>query len=153
MKVVLKRSLLRGLIEMYVALNPFQVLLCPRIHSVRLSASVPQKELAQPMPGPELILFSRLAGADQIAQCLMSLIGNPNRGQIAGTMAASQFLGIAAVRLHPLACLYRNQGGRHYLAFHAQRSELPVEYITGRARFVTGPKFFHRSQLTDHLPD
>jgi hypothetical protein len=39
---------------------------------------VPQQKLAQPVPGPELILFRRLAGADQIAQSFVGFIGNPN---------------------------------------------------------------------------
>jgi hypothetical protein len=105
------------------------------------------------VPGSELIFFPRLACADQVTQGFVSFVRNPDSGQIAGSVTACQFLGVTAVRLHPIPGLDGNQPRGHNLAIHAQRGELPVKHISGRARFVAGPQLLCRPQLADHFPD
>ena len=58
-----------------------------------------QQKLGQPVPGSQLIFFSRFAGTDEISQGLVRFVGDPHRGQIAGTMAARQFLRIATIEI------------------------------------------------------
>jgi hypothetical protein len=70
---------------------------CRQAVAIRVAA-----ETYQPVPCPELILFRRLAGADEVAQSLVRFIRNPNRSEITGTMAACQFFRIAT------ACLYQS---------------------------------------------
>jgi hypothetical protein len=55
-----------------------------------------QQELAQVLPRPLLILSGVFARPHQIAQGFVSGIRHPDRRQIAGMVAARQFLGIAA---------------------------------------------------------
>src|SRR4051794_27230784 len=99
MEVVLERSFKRGLIETHVAVYPLQVFLCPGRHTLRMPAAVSQQKLTQPVPRPELILFPRFAGADQIPQSFVCCIGNPNSRQVTGSIAACQLLSIPAVCL------------------------------------------------------
>jgi hypothetical protein len=68
-------------------------------------------------------------------------------------MAASQLFRIPAVRLHPVAGLYRNQRRCHNLTFHSECDELPVKYVTGRTGLVAGSQFLHRPEFPDHLAD
>jgi hypothetical protein len=105
------------------------------------------------MPSPELILFPRLAGADQIAQSFMSFVGNPHRSQIPGTMAARQFFGVTAIRLDPVPDLNRNQRGSNYLTIDSQSGQLPIENIPSRSGFVAGAKIFHRPQFPYQFSD
>jgi hypothetical protein len=58
---------------------------------------VTKQKLAQPVPGPKLILFRRLACVDQVPQCFVRLVGNPDCGEVAGTVAARRLLRIAAI--------------------------------------------------------
>src|SRR5579863_2038036 len=105
------------------------------------------------MPSPELILFPRLAGADQIAQRFVCFIGNPYGGQITSAVAACEFFRIPPVRLHPVARFYRDQSRCNHLTFHTELGELPVEHVPGWPGFVTGAEFLHRSEFPDHLTD
>jgi hypothetical protein len=86
-----------------------------------MPAAVSKQKLTQPMPGPELILFRRFARADQIAQSFVGCIGNPDGRQIAGTMTSGQFLGVAAIRLHSVACFHGNQRRRYDLTLYPER--------------------------------
>jgi hypothetical protein len=137
---------------MNVALNPFQICLGPRFHSSWLALTVSKQKFAEPMPGPQLILFRRLAGADQIAQGFVRCVRNPDRGQISRSMTARKFLCVPPVRLHPVSGLHGNQGRRHDLAFHAQRGQLPIQNVSSRTGLVASPKAPGRPEFPDQLP-
>ncbi len=66
------------------------------------------------MTRPQLMLLGCLTRPYQVPQRLR--IQNLHYCQIAGTMAAHQLLGIVPVRLHPIACLHRNQRLRDHFA-------------------------------------
>jgi hypothetical protein len=103
-----------------LAANPVHVFRRPGGHLGGRSSSVAKQKLAQPMTCPQLIFFSCFAGADQISQSLVRFVGNPHRRQVAGTMAPSQFLGIAAIGLHSIASFREYQCRRNYLAVHSE---------------------------------
>lgn len=65
----------------------------------------PQEELAEPMARAELVLLSRLAGADEIPERLVRRIGDPDWREIARPVAPGQLLGVTAVGLHPVTWL------------------------------------------------
>jgi hypothetical protein len=77
---------------------------------------VPQQKLAQPMPGSGLILLGVLPGTHQIAQRFVRLVGNADRRQVAASVAASQFGGVAPVGLDPISRFGGNQRPRDHLA-------------------------------------
>ena len=87
----------------------------PCLHSGRRTVTRAQQKLAQPMTSSQLILLGRLARPHQVAQRLRTLIRNPDRRQIAGSIASRQLLGITPIGLHPVAGLHRNQGRRNHL--------------------------------------
>ena len=58
-----------------------------------------------------------------------------------------QLLGIAPIRLHPVASLDRHQRRRDHLAQDSQLGKLPVKYIPGWTSFVTGLQPLDRPQL------
>ena len=72
------------------------------------------------MTSPQLILLRCFARTYEIAQCLGTLIGNPDRSQIARSVTARQLLGITPIRLHPIAGLHWHQGWRYHVALNAQ---------------------------------
>ncbi len=106
----------------------------------RRSPAMPQQELAQTMTRPVLILLRVFSGAHQVAQCLVRGIRNPNRRQIAAAIAARQFLGIATIRLHPVARFDRDQRRRYHFAGNTQRGQLPIHDVARRTRFVARPQ-------------
>jgi len=57
------------------------------------------------MPRSRLILLGCFAGSNQVSQGLRTLIGNPYRRQISGSIATRQLLGIPPIRLDPIASL------------------------------------------------
>ena len=61
-----------------------------------------------------LIFPCIFASSDQIANRLVRRRGNPNRRQIASTVAARQLLGIAAIRFDPVSGFDRDQRRRDY---------------------------------------
>src|ERR1035438_4839660 len=90
-------------------LDPRHVRQRPRLHPWRRTLAGAQQELTQPVTRPHLILLSRLARSHQIAQRLGTFVRNPHWRQIAGPVAARQPLGIAPIRLHPVASLTRRR--------------------------------------------
>ena len=101
-------------------------------------AAVPQQELAQPVPRLQLILLGRFARPHQIAQRFVRGVRHPHGRQLPGAVAARQFLRIAAVGLHPISGLGRNQAGRDHFTGNSQLRELPVEHVPGRSSFIAG---------------
>jgi hypothetical protein len=62
-----------------------------------------------------------------------------------------QLAGIAAIRLHSLTGLPRNQRGRHHVAADTRRRHLPLQRIPTRSGFI---KHAHRARrLALELPD
>ena len=105
------------------------------------------------MPRSHLILLGCFAGTHQIAQRLGTLIRNPYRRQISGSIATCQLLSIPSIRLDPIARFNRYQRRRHNLALDAQLRKLPIHDVARRSRFVTGPQLLCRTKLLNHLPD
>ena len=64
---------------------------------------------------------------------------DPDRRQFAGSIAACQFLCIAAVGLNSISGFGRNQSRRNHLARHTQLRQLPIQYISRRARLRNRP--------------
>ena len=150
LQVIGQRGLQRRLLETHVALDPLQMLLGPGFHPFR-PAPVSQQKLAQPMPRLQLIFLGRFARPHQIAQGLMGRIRHPHRRQFAGTVAARQLLRIAAVGLHPISGLGRNQAGRDHLTGNPQLRELPIQHVPGRPGLIAGPQLLHRSELANQF--
>jgi hypothetical protein len=61
------------------------------------------------MTSSQLILLRRFTRTHQIAQRLRTRVRNPDRRQIAGSVASRQLLGVAPIGLHPVAGLHRYQ--------------------------------------------
>jgi hypothetical protein len=61
--------------------------------------SLPQ----QPVARPQLAGLGVVAGADEIAQRLARLVGDPDRGEIAGAQQPGELGRVPAVGLHPVA--------------------------------------------------
>jgi hypothetical protein len=68
------------------------------------------------MPRSRLILLGCFAGTHKIAQCFGTLIGNPWRRKIPGSVASRQLLGIPSIRLDSIASLDWYQRGCHDFA-------------------------------------
>src|SRR6202011_2893016 len=99
--------------------DPNQIWKRPCSYSERWTLARAQQEFAQPMTCPQLILLRRFARTHQIAQRLGTLVQNPHRRQIVGSVTARQLLGIPAIDLHPVSGLDRYQRWRNHLALHA----------------------------------
>ena len=72
------------------------------------------------MPRSHLVLLGCLAGAHQIPQGLGTLVGNPYRRQVPGSIATRQLLRVAPIRLYPITCFGWYQCWRNYGALHTQ---------------------------------
>ncbi|BCH04894.1 hypothetical protein MesoLj131b_68930 (plasmid) [Mesorhizobium sp. 131-2-5] len=92
------------------------------------------------MPLAGSILHRSLAGADQVTHSLMSSVRRPDLRQLTGTEQPGKFLGIAAVRLDPIARLARDQGRSNHGALVAKRFDLPLQTVSG------GPSLIAESQ-------
>src|ERR1700734_4195539 len=97
-QIILACGLLSDLGETQLR-DPDQIGSCPRPDPSRWTLTRSQKELAQAMTRPRLILLGCFAGTHQIAQGLRTLIRNPYRRKISGSIAACQLLGIPPIRL------------------------------------------------------
>ena len=144
-----QHRLLGGVVEAQAA-DPVEVGRSPRVLEGRgpLTA-VTQEELAQAVAGPQLVFLRRFAGADEIPQRLMSGIGHPHGRQVAGPIAAGQFLGIPAVGLHAVARLHGHQRRGDDVTVRAQADQLPVQPVAGGPRLVATPQGLRRPQVAD----
>lgn len=75
----------------------------------RVNLAMSQQEGSNLLPLSGSILHRSLAGADQVTHSLMSSVRYPDLRQFTGTEQPGEFLGIAAVRLDPIARLARDQ--------------------------------------------
>jgi hypothetical protein len=71
----------------------------------------------------------------------------------AARLGVGQMLGIAPVRLDPVAGFLRNQGRRNHRTIHTEFRQLPVENITRWAGLVAGPQLLRGAKFLDQLAD
>ena len=95
-----------------------------------------QQELGQPVACPQLVGLGIVAGADEIAQRLTRLVGDPDRCEVAAAQQSGELGRVAPVGLDPVAGLGRDERRRDDDALDAQRGELAVERVAGRAGLV-----------------
>jgi len=80
------------------------------------------------------------ASAHEIADRLMGLIWNPDRGQFTGPMQLGQIGRIAAIRFDPISRFARDQGRSHDDAAMPGKCQLSLNAITAGAGLVAEPK-------------
>ena len=91
---------------------------------------------------------------DKVAHRLMRRVRHPDRRQLASPVQLRQHHSIAAVRLHPVPRLYRNERRRHHDAVMPQFNKLTVKTIPTRPRLVTEMQSTSRcGQLLHQLAD
>ena len=88
------------------------------------------------MARPQLVGLGVVAGTDEIAQRLTRLVGDPDRCEVAAAQQPGELGRVAAVGLDPVAGLGRDERRRDDDALDAQRRELAVERVAGRAGLV-----------------
>jgi hypothetical protein len=91
---------------------------------------------------------------DQIAHGFVLGVGHPDGRQLAGSVKTRKHGGVAAIRLHPIAGLDRNQRRRHDIAAMAVADELTINAIAARSGLVAKCQRLARTpeavaQLTD----
>jgi hypothetical protein len=121
-----------------------------------IRASVLQQQRGDRLALAAQVLDGRLAAPHQVAHRLVRLVRHPDRGQLPGPQQARQRHRIAPVRLHPVARLARDERGRHHRAGVAERHDLAVEPVPGRAGLVADmqppvPRRQARDQLSHRL--
>ncbi|MBA1142474.1 hypothetical protein [Mesorhizobium neociceri] len=127
--IVLKCDLLRGMFEgqcrkpSLVSHSPGR----PRL----VLASVTQKSLKILARSRHHLAYDA-AQPDQVAHGFMIGVGHPDGRQLTGLIEAGEHGGIAAVRLHPIAGLSRDQRRCHHVAPMAEARELAMNAITAR---------------------
>ena len=82
----------------------------------------------------------RQTGAHEIADRLMSLIGNPYGGQFASPMQPGQIDRIPPIRLDPISRFARDQRRSHDDATMPSKGQLPLNPIAARSGLITEPK-------------
>ena len=75
----------------------------------------------------------------EIADRLMSLIGNPHSGQFTGAMQLGEVDRIPAVGLDPISRFARDQRRSHHDALMPGERQLPLNAIAARAGLITEP--------------
>ena len=134
--------------------EPRLVLGRPRpAHPRRRHDALAEQELAEVVLGPEPLGTGVVASPDEIAQCLVGLIRDPHRGEVAAAEQPGELDGIALIRLHPVARPAGDQRRRHHLVLDAQAGELAVQGVAGRAGLVRGLQLRIPGQLLDQPPD
>ena len=81
----------------------------------------------------------RKTRAYEIADRLMSLIGNPHSGQFIGAMQLGELDRIPAVGLDPISRFARDQRRSHHDALMPGERQLPLNAIAARAGLITEP--------------
>src|SRR5579862_287495 len=150
--VIQKSSLQCRLCKAHLALHPVHVFLGPVLLNVfRGPATVAQQKFSQPVTGSQLILSGVFPGTQQVAQSFMGGVRHPYWRKITGAIAARQLYGIAAIRLHAVTGFHRYKGRCNHLTSHSQCRQLPIQNISGGARFVAGFQILHRPKLRQHF--
>jgi hypothetical protein len=115
--------------------DPGSVRACP-IASRVVQATPQQQLVAQPMAAPLQILSGVIPRPRQIAHRLVFGCGRLDRGQQSRAPELHQFPGIAAIRLHALTRLPRNQRRRNHVTAHTRGRHLPWQRVAAGARFI-----------------
>jgi hypothetical protein len=100
-----------------------------------MQASAQQKRRHLLTLAPQ-VLHRRPARPCEIAHRLMTRVGNPHRGQLAGAQQLDQAQSVAPVSFHPIARTLRDQRRRNHNALVTEALDLAVEAIAGRPRLV-----------------
>jgi hypothetical protein len=113
---------------------------------------VPEQEGGDVLPLAPVVLDGQGPCAHQVSHCLVRLIRNPDRGQLARPQQAGQGLRITPVRLHPIARPAWDQRGRDHGARVPQGEHLSIQTVAGRACFVADvQRLIPVSELADQL--
>jgi hypothetical protein len=116
------------------AMDPLAVRARPVASLIVQAAS--QQQLAQPMPTPLQIFPGIVARARQVAHGLVFRRWRLHRRQQPRAPQLGQLACIAAIRLHPLAGLPRNQCGGHHLTTHSGGRHLPWQGVATQPGFI-----------------
>ena len=100
-----------------------------------VDAAVPEQEGKKLLALAPEIVSGRLAGPHKIPHRLMSWIGRPDPGQLAGSVQTRQRDRIAPVRLDPLARSFRDQRRSDHQAIVAERPYLAIKPVSRRPGF------------------
>ena len=113
--------------------------------------AVAQQEAGQLLAGLAQGAHRRLTRTDEIADRLMGLIRNPDRGQFTGAMQLGKVDRIPPVGLDPLAWLARDQRWSDHGTFVPRGGELSLDAIAAWSGLVTKPqRLFRQGQLRGH---
>src|SRR5688572_1119046 len=115
--------------------------------------SVTKKVLGQAMPCAELVLLGGLASSDEIAKRLMLSIGDPNWAEVAGTVGASELLGVTPIGLDAIARHLGHERRSDDIAMNADAGELPVQDVASGAGFVADAEGAGITELGNELAD
>jgi hypothetical protein len=99
-----------------------------------------QQEARELLTGLTQTADRRQTGAHEIADRLMSLIGNPYGGQFTGPMQLGEVDRIPRVGLDPIPRLVRDQRRSHDDAAMPGQGQLPLNAIAARSGLITEPK-------------
>src|ERR1700722_8269182 len=99
--------------------------------------AVAQQEAGQLLASLAQRTHRRQTRSHKIADCLMSLIWNPDRGQFTGPVQLGEVDRIPAVGLDPITGLARDQRRSDDDASMSSRTQLPLDAIATRSGLVT----------------
>src|ERR1700678_4314965 len=99
-----------------------------------------QEEARELLTGLTQTAARRQTGAHEIADRLMSLIGNPYGGQFASPMQPGQIDRVPPIRLDPISRFGRDQRRSHDDATVPSKGQLPLNPIAARSGLITEPK-------------
>jgi hypothetical protein len=118
--------------------KPLAVTLGPRLPVIEPDP-VTQQQLRQAMASSHQIHPDRVAGADQVAQRLLLIAGNPDRVQLARQQQPHEMLGVAPIGLHAIPACARDLARRRDHALHAALGELARQAVTRRTGLIRHP--------------
>src|ERR1700733_12916085 len=99
-----------------------------------------QQEAGQLLASLAQRTHRRQTRSHKIADCLMSLIWNPDRGQFTGPVQLGEVDGIPAVGLDPITGLARDQRRSDDDASEPRRAQLPLNAVAARSGLVAEPQ-------------
>ncbi|SDF60206.1 hypothetical protein SAMN05216337_10635 [Bradyrhizobium brasilense] len=101
-----------------------------------VGAAVTQQKCQQLLSRPHEVHGGVHPSSGEITHCLMSLVWDLYRREVAGTMQNCQLLGVTAICLDPLPRLARDHGRCSNSAAMPQTSQLSVDAVAADASFV-----------------
>src|ERR1700735_3509264 len=134
---VFQHEVMRRLLESQCS-HPATVHQRPRRSMV--VTAMTQEEARELLTGLAQTADRRQTGAHEVADRLMSLIGNPYGGQFASPMQPGQIDRIPPIRLDPISRFARDQRRSHDDATMPSKGQLPLNPIAARSGLITEPK-------------